>query len=72
MQTIGTRAQVWHGTATKTSGGLTKRNLIKNKHGSIVSKKNTLLEKKPLNVFENLDMLRKKVNLNYFTNNMQN
>ena len=34
----GTRAQVWHGTAYKTSGGLTKKNLFKNKNGRIVSK----------------------------------
>ena len=37
-QTIGTRAQVWHGTAKKTSGGLTKSDLMKNKAGRIVSK----------------------------------
>jgi hypothetical protein len=37
-QTIGTRAQVWHGTAKKTSGGLTKSNLMKNKAGRIVSR----------------------------------
>jgi hypothetical protein len=35
---IGTRAQVWHGTAHKTSGGLTKGDLMMNKHGRIVSK----------------------------------
>lgn len=35
----GSRAQVWHGTALKTSGGLTKSNLHMNKHGRIVSKK---------------------------------
>jgi len=35
---IGTRAQVWHGTAYKTSGGLCKTDLIKNKAGRIVSK----------------------------------
>jgi len=39
QQTIGTRAQVWHGTAKKTSGGLTKAALMKNKHGRIVSRK---------------------------------
>lgn len=36
---IGSRAQVWHGTATHTSGGLTKDDLMKNKHGRIVSKR---------------------------------
>ena len=35
---IGTRAQVWHGTAYKTSGGLTKSDLFQNKNGRIVSK----------------------------------
>ena len=35
---IGTRAQVWHGTAYKTSGGLTHVDLIQNKAGRIVSK----------------------------------
>ena len=33
----GSRAQVWHGTAYKTSGGLTKSHLMMNKHGRIVS-----------------------------------
>jgi hypothetical protein len=35
---IGTRAQVWHSTAYKTSGGLTRMDLLMNKHGRIVSK----------------------------------
>ena len=38
-KTIGTRAEVWHGTATRTSGGLTKSGLKKNKRGRIVSVK---------------------------------
>jgi hypothetical protein len=36
---VGTRAQVMHGTAEKTKGGLTKKNLKYNKYGRIVSKK---------------------------------
>ena len=35
---FGTRAQVWHGTAYKTTGGLTKSHLMQNKAGRIVSK----------------------------------
>lgn len=35
---IGTRAQVWHGTAYKTTGGLCKTDLMQNKSGRIVSK----------------------------------
>ena len=38
-KTIGTRAQVWHGTAKKTCGGLMKTALLMNKHGHIVSKR---------------------------------
>jgi hypothetical protein len=42
----GSRAQVMHGTAYKTSGELTKTDLIQNKNGRIVSKKKHNLEKK--------------------------
>ena len=42
----GTRAKVFHGTAYKTSGGLTKKDLIKNKSGAIVSKKKSMDSKK--------------------------
>ena len=38
-QTEGSKAQVWHGTAKRTSGHLTKAALMKNKHGHIVSRK---------------------------------
>lgn len=36
---IGSRAQVWHGTAYKTAGDLTRDKLFMNKHGRIVSKR---------------------------------
>lgn len=42
----GSRAQVLHGTAYKTSGGLTKEHLLQNKNGRIVSKKKHNMEKK--------------------------
>ena len=35
--TVGSRAQVFHGTVDKTTGGLEKKDLMKNKHGRIVS-----------------------------------
>lgn len=35
----GSRAQVYHGTAYKTTGGLTKSDLFENKHGRFVSRK---------------------------------
>ena len=43
---IGSRAQVWHGTAYKTSGGLTKNDLMMNKHGRIVSRAKSATAKK--------------------------
>lgn len=43
---IGSRAQVMHGTAHHTSGGLTKRDLKYNKHGRIVSAKKSAKAKK--------------------------
>ena len=36
--TVGTKAQVWHGTAKHTSGGLTKKDLMRHK-GKIVSRR---------------------------------
>jgi hypothetical protein len=50
MQTFGSRAQVMHGTAMKTSGGLTKKNLRKNKHGRIVSARASKSAKKNKNL----------------------
>ena len=45
-KSTGTRAEVWHGTAKHTSGGLEKKDLLQNKHGRIVSKKKHHSEKK--------------------------
>ena len=39
LKTFGSRAEVFHGNAKKTSGGLTKSALMMNKHGRIVSKR---------------------------------
>lgn len=47
-KTIGTRAEVYHGTARRTSGGLTKSELMMNKHGRIVSKKKHNTAKKEM------------------------
>lgn len=46
---IGSRAQVMHGNAKKTSGGLGKGDLMRNKSGSIVSKKKSVEAKKSEN-----------------------
>lgn len=44
-KTVGSKAEVWHGTAKHTSGKLSKKNLMKNKHGRIVSKRKHALGK---------------------------
>lgn len=38
MKRVGSRAEVWHGNAHHTPGGVTKKGLLKNKHGEIVSR----------------------------------
>tara|TARA_B100001113_G_C20567619_1_gene387516 strand:- start:21 stop:278 length:258 start_codon:yes stop_codon:yes gene_type:complete len=38
MQTFGSRAEVFHGTALKTTGGLEKSDLVQDKYGKLVSK----------------------------------
>ncbi len=46
--TIGSKAQVYHGTAHHTSGGLTKSDLVQNKRGRIVSRRKQAAGKKAL------------------------
>ena len=55
---IGSRAQVFHGTAYKTSGGLTKAGLKKNKHGNIVSRAKSA---------KGAQMLKRLTSKGYFT-----
>ena len=37
IKLIGSRAEVYHGSAFKTAGGLQKKDIMKNKNGRIVS-----------------------------------
>ena len=60
MQSTGSRAQVWHGTAKKTSGGLTKTHLMMNKHGRIVSRKKHASGKKTIKNLKKLGYIAKK------------
>lgn len=48
MITVGSKAQVFHGSAKHTSGGLTKKDLVQNKHGRIVSRRKMMAGKKAL------------------------
>jgi hypothetical protein len=51
-KTIGTRAEVYHGSARRTSGGLTKNELMMNKHGRIVSRKKHNTAKKEMRLLK--------------------
>ena len=57
---VGSRAEVWHGTAYKTSGGLTKDKLMKNKHGRIISKARYEQGKKNMEYLKKSGHLAKK------------
>lgn len=46
MMEVGSRAQVMHGKAKRTSGGLAKKDLKYNKRGGIVSRKKSRTMKK--------------------------
>jgi hypothetical protein len=48
LKTVGTKAQVFHGSAKHTSGGLTRKDLMKTKKGRIVSRKKHAAGKKAL------------------------
>lgn len=48
--TVGSRAQVMHGTAKHTSGGLEKKDLKYNKQGRVVSKARSAASKKSHNL----------------------
>ena len=65
-KTNGSRAEVWHGTAKKTPGGLTKSNLMKNKHGRIVSRRKHASGKKSIKHLEKLGYKAKKGHFTLF------
>jgi hypothetical protein len=66
MQTTGSHAQVYHGTAKHTSGGLTKKDLVVNKHGRIVSRKKMMQGKKALKYLHRAGYKAKKGSFTLF------
>lgn len=58
--TFGSKAQVWHGTARKTSGGLTKKDLMKNKHGRIISRRKHSIGKRSIKHLRKMGYIAKK------------
>ena len=47
-KSVGSKAEVYHGSAKHTSGGLHKKDLVKNKAGRIVSRKKMAAGKKAI------------------------
>jgi hypothetical protein len=60
IPTFGSKAQVFHMHAKKTKGGLTKKDLVKNKHGRIVSRKQMQSGKKAIKRLFSLGFKPKK------------
>lgn len=57
---VGTKAQVWHGTADSTVGGLKKKDLMKTRRGRIVSKKKHAIGMKRIKTLRKLGFIAKK------------
>jgi hypothetical protein len=60
MPAVGSKAQVWHGTARHTSGGLHKKDLMRTKSGRIVSKRKHALGKKAIKTLKKMGFIAKK------------
>jgi hypothetical protein len=59
---VGSRRQVWNGTAYKTNPGkkaLTKKHLMQKKNGNIVSKRKSATAKRQKNLGKYIDLARK-------------
>lgn len=67
MPKIGSKAQVFHGTAHHTKGGLTRKHLMQNKRGKIVSKKQAAAGKKAITRLRKLGYIAKKGTFKLFT-----
>jgi len=67
MPAVGSKAEVWHGSAKHTSGGLTRGDLMKTRKGRIVSKKKHALGKKAVKVLQKLGYKPKKGQFKLFT-----
>jgi len=64
---VGSKAQVYHGTAERTAGGLTKSDLLMNKRGHIVSRKQMEAGKKAFKRLAALGYAPKKGTFKLFT-----
>lgn len=60
VKAVGTKAEVFHGTAKHTSGGLHKKDLVKTKRGRIVSRRKQAAGKKAILKLRKLGYVAKK------------
>lgn len=67
VKATGTKAEVFHGTAKHTSGGLTKKDLVKTKRGRIVSRRKQAAGKKAIQRLRKLGYIAKKGKFSLFT-----
>ena len=64
---VGTKAQVWHGTAKHTSGGLTRKDLMKTKKGRIVSRRKHAAGQRAIKKLRKMGYIAKKGKFSLFT-----
>jgi hypothetical protein len=64
---VGSKAEVFHGTAKHTSGGLTKKDLVKTKRGRIVSRRKQAAGKKAIQRLRKAGYVAKKGKFTLFT-----
>jgi hypothetical protein len=69
MKAVGSKAEVYHGTAKHTSGGLHKKDLMKHK-GRIISRKKHAAGKKAIKHLKSLGYIAKKGTFKLFRKSM--
>ena len=67
VKAVGSKAEVFHGTAKHTSGGLHKKDLVKTKAGRIVSRRKQLAGKKAIKHLRKLGYIAKKGKFTLFS-----
>jgi hypothetical protein len=60
MKAVGSKAEVYHGSAKHTSGGLHKKDLVKTKRGRIVSRRKQAAGKKAIKKLRAMGYVAKK------------
>lgn len=67
IKAVGTKAEVFHGTAKHTSGGLHKKDLVKTKRGRIVSRRKQAAGRKAIKNLRKMGYIAKKGQFKLFT-----